>query len=254
MGESTVSDETPLSDPIEEARRVVDTADSEGLTVRQIGGTAIYEQSETAREEPFKRPYRDVDFVSHREEEEAVKDLMLELGYESNKRFNTMRPHRLEFYDPENERKADYILDKFRFSHAWSLRDRLEIDHPTVPIEDLLLSKLQIAEISDRDMRDIIAMVNDHPIEEADGTDHIDTEYVADLCRDDWGLYKTITMNMDKVESYLVENELPVEDATIADRLGAIRESIETVPKTLKWRLRSLIGERKQWYRRPELS
>lgn len=246
--------ETPLADPAEEGNRVVEAANERALTVRKIGGTAIYDRSETARVEPFKRPYRDVDFVGYRSEESALEDFMVELGYEANQRFNTMRPYRLEFVDPENERKADFILDRFRFSHEWSLKGRLEIHETTVPIEDLLLSKLQIAEISDRDMRDIIALLNDHEVAADGGESVVDPDYVADLCRSDWGLSKTLTINLEKVREYLRENDLPVDTAAIDERLSTLETLIEDVPKTLKWKLRSLIGERKRWYRRPELS
>jgi len=241
-------------DPVEEARRVVEAADEAGLTVRQIGGTAIWEHAETVRDGHFERDYRDVDFVGTTAEEDEIVDLMQDLGYESNVRFNTMRRFRLEFLDEANERKADFILDRFEFCHAWSLADRLDLDHPTIPIEDLLLSKMQIVEPSDRDIRDVVAMLTDHPVEASDDTEVIDPTYVASLCRGDWGLYKTLTMNVDRIEEYLGNHETPVDEATITDRLEAIRTEIESEPKTLRWKLRSLIGERKQWYQKPELT
>lgn len=242
-----------LSDAVEEAQRVIDTADDRGLTVRLIGGTAINKHTPSAREEPFKRGYRDVDFVGTRSEEDDIVDLMTDLGYEENERFNTMRRFRLEFTDPVNERKADYILDRFDFCHQWDLHDRLELDHPTVPIEDLLLSKLQIVEVSDRDVRDILAMLTDHPVSEDDDTEAIDPSYVAQLCRKDWGLCKTVTMSLDRVDDYVDNNQLPVDEETIKTRIDALQSAIEDSPKSLRWKLRSVIGERKQWYKRPEL-
>jgi len=221
--------------------------------VRIIGGTAINNHSPAAREEPFKRGYRDVDFVGTRDEEDALVDLMTDLGYEGNERFNTMRRFRLEFMDPVNERKADYILDRFDFCHQWDLHDRLERDHPTVPIEDLLLSKLQIVEVSDRDIRDILAMLNDHPVSEDDDVEAIDPSYVSGLCSTDWGLYKTVTMSLDRVDEYLTDGELSVDEETIQPHIDALRAAIEERPKSVRWKLRSLLGERKQWYKRPEL-
>jgi hypothetical protein len=248
-------DETaPLENPVEEGRRVVEDADDRDLVVRTIGGTAIDEKCETMQEEPFEREYRDVDFVTTREYESHVTTLMTDLGYEENKRLNTMHRYRMEFFDPVNERKADYIIDKFRFSHSWGLRDRVERDHPTMPIEDLLLSKLQIAEISDRDVRDVIAMMNDHPIATEPDEDAIDASYVADLCRRDWGLYKTTTMNLERVEEYLRNHDLPIDQSRLQDRATTLYNAIEEEPKTIRWKLRSLLGERKQWYKRPELS
>jgi len=253
-GGNTATETEPLADAVAEAKRVVEAAEGRGLTIRMIGGTAIWVQSETMHDPPFQRDYRDVDFVATREDKQGIIDLMDDLGYEQNERFNTMHRFQLEFQDPVNDRKADYIVDRFRFCHTWSLRDRIDRDYPTVPIEDLLLSKLQIAEISDRDVRDIVSMVADHPIERAEGSDGIDATYVAGLCSEDWGLYKTTTMNLDRVESYVAGNDLPIDDATLTDRVDALRNGIETEPKTIRWKLRSLVGERKQWYRQPELT
>lgn len=250
---NAVSQTEPLSDPIEESQRVIEAADEAGLTVRLIGGTAIYQHAETAREEPFKRGYRDVDFVATREEEDDVVDLMVELGYDANERFNTMRRFRLEFFDPVNERKADYIVNRFDFCHTWDLRDRIDRDHPTIPIEDLLLSKLQIVEVSDRDVRDIVAMIADHPVEVTEDTESIDPDYIADLCSGDWGLFKTVTMSLDRVEEYVGDNDLPLDQQRLSSRVEKLRSTIEDRPKTVRWKLRSLIGERKQWYKKPEL-
>ena len=248
-----MTQDQPLEDPIAESERVIDAADERGLTVRLIGGTAIYQHAESAREEPFKRSYRDVDFVATREEEDEAIELMEDLGYEANERFNTMRRFRLEFTDPVNERKADYIIDRFDFCHTWDLRERIDRDHPTIPIEDLLLSKLQIVEVSDRDVRDIVAMLTDHPVERTDDTESIDPEYVADLCGGDWGLFKTVTMSLDRVEEYIQHTDLPVDERELADRTDRLYSAIENEPKSVRWKLRSLIGERKQWYKRPEL-
>jgi len=253
MANASKTPSEPLADAVAEAERVVETADERGLTVRLIGGTAINLYAETAREEPFKRGYRDVDFVANREEESAVIDLMTDLGYDENGRFNTMRRFRLEFLDPVNDRKADYIIDKFDFCHQWSLRDRIKKDHPTIPIEDLLLSKLQIVEVSDRDVRDMVAMLADHPVTEDDHTEAIDPSYIADLCSNDWGLYKTVTMSLDRLNEYVANNDLPIDEETIDSRIDAIRAAIEESPKSVRWKLRSIVGERKKWYKQPEL-
>lgn len=242
----------PVADAIEEGQRVIDEADDRGLTVRLIGGTAIYQHAESARG-PFKRGYRDVDFVGTRAEEDELVQLMEDLGYESNERFNTMRRFRLEFYDTVNERKADYILDRFDFCHEWDLSDRIEKDHPTIPIEDLLLSKLQIVEVSDRDVRDILAMLTDHPVGDAGDTETIDRGYIADLCSSDWGLWRTVTYSLDRVKEYVENNDIPVDEDTILARVDELHTAIDDAPKSTRWKLRSIIGERKQWYKRPEL-
>lgn len=249
-----MSESTPLADPVEEGHRVVEAAREAGLTVRLIGGTAIRHHSETARVEPFDREYRDVDFVGVREDRKSIIELMTDLGYEENVQINKMHRFRMEFYDETNDRKADYIIDRFEFCHAWDLRNRIGVDDPTLPIEDLLLSKLQIVEISDRDMRDIVAMLNDHPVETGDDLERVNPEYVSGLCSGDWGLYKTITMNLDRVETHVENNEYPIDETTVATRIETLRSAIEERPKSIGWKLRSVIGERKQWYKKPELT
>jgi len=94
-----VTESEPLEHPVAEGQRVIDAAKEAGLTVRLIGGTAIRDHSESAREEPFERGYRDVDFVIVREDKNDVIDLMIELGYEENEQINRLRRYRLEFHD-----------------------------------------------------------------------------------------------------------------------------------------------------------
>jgi hypothetical protein len=103
-------------------------------------------------------------------------------------------------------------------------------------------------------VRDIVAMLNDHPVERGDDTDSIDPDYVAGLCADDWGLYKTVTMSLDRVDSYVANNDLPIDEGRLQRRVDELRAAIEGEPKSLRWKLRSLIGERKQWYRQPDLT
>lgn len=244
----------PLADAMAEGNRVIETAVDRDLLVRLIGGTAILTHAETRAEEPFTRDYRDIDFVTLREDKKAVIELMLELGYEENKQINRMHRYRMEFWDPVNERKADYIVDRFEFCHAWGLRDRLDLDEPTIPIEDLLLSKLQIYEISDRDIRDILAMLHDHPVEASDDRERIDPAYIASLCSDDWGLYKTVTINLERVTNFLESHSPPIDADIVTDRINELSAAIEREPKSLKWKLRSVVGERKRWYQRPELT
>lgn len=249
-----MSEATPLEDPVAEAHRVYRAAREADVTVRLMGGIAIREHSDTATEAPFEREYRDVDFVSIHEDRKDVIELMMDLGYENNERLNQMHRFRLEFYDRVNERKADYIIDRFEFCHKWSLRHRIDEDAPTLPIEDLLLSKLQIVEISPRDLRDIIVMLHDHPVDQTPDTDAIDPRYFVDLCRTDWGLYKTTTMNLDRVDDYLDSHALPIDAEPLYAKTDRIRSAIEDGTKTWRWKLRAIIGERRKWYDQPELT
>ena len=66
-------------------------------------------------------------------------------GYEPNERFNAMNgSERMIFYDPSSPRHIDLFVGGFRMCHALPLADRLELDSPTLPPAELLLTKLQV--------------------------------------------------------------------------------------------------------------
>ena len=113
---------------------------------------------------------------------------------------------------------------------------------------DLLLSKLQIYEINRKDLIDVIALVLDHPIGEGD--DAIDARYVARLACEDWGLCRTVQLNIPRLLHTL--DELDVDRELVRSRVAEIQGAIDAGPKPLKWRLRAQVGDRLQWYELPE--
>ena len=107
-------------------------------------------------------------------------------------------------------------------------------------------------ELNEKDVKDSFAMLHDHDIAEVDSRDTIDPTFIAKLCSDDWGWYKTLTMNIDKMidltDDYLGESER----AVVVERLSRLRRVIEDAPKSRKWKMRARIGEKKRWYQLPE--
>ena len=182
----------------------------------------------------------------------------MDLGYEPNQRFNALHgATRLIFEDGKNQRVVDIFLDVFRMCHTLHLGDRLTLDDYTIPISDLLLTKLQVVETNEKDIRDLIAILKDHDVIDhiASGDKEvIDTGYIASLCADDWGLCKTISLTMKKLLTFLPKYELELEAKQILEaRITKILNAIDTVPKSLRWKLRDKVGERKRWYDLPEI-
>jgi hypothetical protein len=182
----------------------------------------------------------------------------LDLGYEPNQRFNALHgATRLIFEDSKNLRVVDIFLDVFRMCHTLHLGDRLTLDDYTIPISDLLLTKLQVVEINEKDIRDLFAIHKDHEVVDqiASGDKElIDAGYVSSLCADDWGLCKTISLTLRKLLAFLSKYELEPEAIQILEsRINKLLRAIETVPKSFKWRLRERVGEKKRWYDLPEV-
>jgi hypothetical protein len=237
----------------EEVHRVVDAARDRGLQLRVIGGVAVKLHCPSAAHRSMARTYGDVDFIGYRSQRTEVGHLMVDLGYEPNVRFNALQGHRRLLFDhPKLGYDADVMLDVFVMCHELNFVGRLERDEYTVPIEELLLSKMQVVELNEKDVKDSFAMLHDHDIAEGDGLDTIDPAFIAKLCSGDWGWYKTLTMNIDKMidlaPDYLEEKESEV----VVQRLAQLRRVIEDEPKSRKWKIRARIGEKKRWYELPE--
>jgi hypothetical protein len=163
----------------------------------------------------------------------------------------------LIFEDEKNQRVVDLFLDVFRMCHTLHLGDRLALDDYTIPISDLLLTKLQVVEINEKDIRDLLAILKDHDAAHqiASGErEVIDAGYIANLCADDWGLCKTISLTLRKLLTFLPKYELEPEAKQILEtRINKLLHAIEAVPKSFKWKLRDKVGEKKRWYDLPEV-
>jgi hypothetical protein len=239
----------PLEDPIAEAERIGEAANRAGVKVKLLGGAGINLHSPSATRPPLKRKYGDLDFAIAKKHRKAVLALFPALGYEANERFNLMNgDRRLYFYDGSNSRQVDVFVDVFKMSHVIDLRGRLDDDGPCCYPADLLLSKLQIYEINRKDLIDVIALFLDHPV--GPGDDAIDAAYIARLAAGEWGIYRTLQINVAKLLATLAE--LDVDRELVRSRMAQVWTAVEAQPKPLKWKLRAQVGDRLQWYELPE--
>ena len=155
---------------------------------------------------------------------------------------------RLLFFDDAHDRQVDVFVSSFRMCHEIPLEGRLQHHDSTVPLAELLLTKLQIIELNEKDVRDTIALLVEHEV--TDDDQGVNATRVASLCADDWGLWRTISHNLERVREQVVHYD--VDREAVSDRVELILERIETAPKSRSWRLRAKIGERKRWYELPE--
>jgi hypothetical protein len=238
----------------DEARRVVDGAREMGVHLRVIGGLAVKIRCPGAQHRALARGYGDVDLVGYRSQRQQIGEALEALGYDPNRRFNALQGHRrLLYVHPDGTYDVDVFLDVFPMCHELNFVGRLEKDTYTVPLPDLVLSKLQVVELNEKDVKDVYAIVQDHDLGGDEDPELIDLGYITKLCAGDWGWYKTVSMNLDKLVAlapdYLPEGETR---ELIVGRLRRLRDEIEGVPKSLKWKLRARIGERVRWYDLPE--
>jgi hypothetical protein len=237
----------------DEARRIVAAADARGLLLRLLGGLAVRLRSPSAGHRALSRAYPDIDFMAASRNSQAIEALLAELGYQPNKEFNLLNGSaRLLFYDPERERQIDVFVGQFEMCHRLPIGERLDRDQLTIPLAELLLTKLQIVQMNEKDVRDICALLIDHPLGAGDG-EAINLARIARLCAEDWGLWKTVMLSLQKVRDFCEPYDLAASDKQkLLERVGSLSQALEAAPKSLKWKVRARLGERVQWYELPE--
>jgi hypothetical protein len=244
----------PSKDIVVEAMRVIEAAEAGGITLRLFGGMAIRLRCPSAKSASLERKYPDIDFFGYSKQSPQIEDLFMKLGYTPRDLFNRLHGNRrLVFNDMDNMRRVDVFLDTFEMCHIFDFRDRLKIDPRTLSLSDLLLTKLQIVEINEKDYKDMICMLKDYEIGDTDGEGLINGEYIAKLCSKDWGIFKTITNNLNGTLSFLSNFHLEEKEKDIIKgKIEKLQNQIENKPKSSKWRLRAIVGEKAAWYDLPD--
>jgi len=238
---------------VEEALRVSAEAERRDETLRLLGGVAIKHRARDGLDPAFERRYADLDWIVPKGKSAVTQKLFDSLGYTPQTRFNALYgSERLLFFDRVNDRQVDVLVGSFKMCHAIPFGKRLALDPVTIPLAELLLTKLQIVELNEKDVGDALAILHHHPVEETDG-DAVNAAHIARLCAADWGLWRTITANLEALPGRLDGYELPEAcRERIAARVGALRERIAAEDKPFSWRMRDKIGDRKRWYDLPE--
>jgi hypothetical protein len=237
----------PKSNIAEEAIRIVNEATQQGITVRLLGGLAI--RMHCTAPEFCERDYSDIDLIGLNKEKQGIITVFSTLGYTPDTRFNALHGHkRLTFKDQKNKRHVDVFLDHFDMDHDWDLSQRLDYEQYTLPLSDLLLTKLQICKINEKDIRDSITILKDCSIGEGDNPHVINVEYIAEKCSRDWGLFESVLDNLRTVMIFL--GSYPLKDdekSLVGGRIRLLTRQLIDHPKTAQWKLRSAVGKHVKW-------
>jgi hypothetical protein len=233
-----------------EAGRVAEAAKAAKLPLVLIGGVAIWIRCPSAHSAPLARDYGDIDFVGRSGDRRAITEFMQGQGYEADRMFNAIHgATRLNYHDPVRNRPVDVLLDRFVMAHELDLRGALGADELTVPLADLLLTKLQVVSLNRKDLVDILALLLDHPL----GQGEIEVERILEVTRSDWGFEHTIHHTLATLRERMGEFELsPTAVSLILERAAELDATLDAAPKSVAWKMRARLGERVKWYQEPE--
>ena len=219
--------------------------------MRLLGGIAVHVLAPSARRAPLARPYHDFDVVVGAREGSAAAKVFRALGYHEDRHFNALHGAQRMIFTSEQGFDVDVLVGTFQMCHRLELGADLPEIGVTVDPADLLLTKVQIVQIEDKDLRDSVALLSDRPVGATPVEEISPVRFAAPLAGD-WGFFHTVELNLDKVAAY-AEAALGAAGASDVHRaLDQLRDAMQRAPKSVKWKMRAKVGERVPWYELPE--
>lgn len=235
-----------------EGDRLVAAANAEGVALRLLGALAFAKRCprHSYLQETLKRVYTDIDFAAYGKQVKKVRALLSREGFvEDEMTYVESEGTRMVLNHPRTDLHLDVFLDKLEFCHTIPWEGRLETNPSTIPLAEMLLQKMQIVQINEKDIIDTIILLLEHPFTDDDVG--VNVALVARVCAKDWGWWRTLTMNLGKVRQMAASYEVLGDDEKrrVAEQVDAALVRIEREPKSLGWKMRARIGDRKKWYR-----
>jgi hypothetical protein len=240
------------STTLDEALTLLEELSRRGTTARLLGGLGVALRCPSTRgQSPLARTYSDLDLVTTRSSVSALATVVGACGYEPARRFNAAHGRTRLLFADQNGRHVDIFIGTFTMCHALPLEKRLTIHGQTLSLADLLLTKLQIAQLNRKDIIDAVALMSDHDLSADEGG--INVEYIAHLLSDDWGWWRTVATNVATIVERASELELTTDLISRVRQSGQqLLEAIDQRPKTFRWRMRAKVGDRVPWRDEPE--
>jgi hypothetical protein len=245
---------SPVDDPLPEALSLARGASEAGLGLKLLGGLAV--RVICPDFPPRLRPGQDMDFACMGKGRKKVADYLERSGCQPDRRFNNLNGDRQMYFNAPSGRPIDVMVDRLTMCHTLDFRPSFDRLPYTVDAIDVLLSKLQIVELNEKDAWDIFHLLSGVPLSQASqGGPVLDTDRFAKLLGADWGWWRTVTGNLAKLPALAQDKPQLLPPGAQHDPLAqasALEEVAQAAPKGVKWKLRSNVGDRVRWYELPE--
>jgi len=250
------NDSTKKSDGIvQECKKILEMANERHILLRAMGAVAFRLHCPTYAyfQDQAGRVLSDLDFASYHNEAKSIEKLFRELSYGCDLRVKAMFSDRLIFENRQTGHHADVFFDKLDMCHTINFRDQLVKDAQTIPLALLLLEKMQIVHLTEKDVLDTSMLLREHTVGDSDA-DTINGTYVSQLCAVDWGLWRTVTVNLQRTSERVSEYPFftPTDRQDVRSKIEQLVRVIEVAPKSTGWKMRAKIGDSKKWYREIE--
>jgi hypothetical protein len=247
-----------------QAASIVAGAGEAGVTLRVLGsvGIRLHCAAPGPLMDALDRPVKDIDLLVPEKQRKPMRRYLESLGYVTDRDLLiAMEGTRYCFRHPDGGAELDVFVERLNFCHPVEVKSRLHLHQVTLPIEELLLAKLQIVELTTTDVMDLGVILATHDIGAVAGSAAIDPEvidarHLAGLFAKDWGFHHTATRNLRKVAELCRPGGTTPRNpsltgerhAHVTERVEVLLAAIDAEPKSLAWRMRDKVGERKQWW------
>lgn len=244
---------SPLLTELEqEMQRLTEEAKTYRVSLHVIDSLATWLACPHSRSLLTPPEKRQIDFAARYAQRDSINILFEKLGYQSNQRFNAFYGNRrLNFTAAERDLTIDIYLDTFEMYHRLDLLSVMSYDGVALPETILLLLRLQLVEIDDASLREICALLFDHDLAVGSEPEKIDASQITRLCAEDWGWFKTVSMNLDRVTAFAAAALVAPDRNIVTSRVARLKQNVDRAPKTLRWQTRARIGETVKWHETP---
>lgn len=239
------------------AKALIDAGEAAGLSLRLLGGLAVQLTCPSSNSPPFRRTCSDADCVVVADPG-AVQAFILSQGWTADAEFNLYNGDRRLLFTSPDGNKLDVFIKIFSMCHDFDFSARVPSQGYTVYPADLVLTKLQIHEVNEKDLQDAACVFLDFDIADSEvgtgpGGAGINASYIAGLCAADWGLQYSLVSNLKKTAAWTDLAGLgAARAATIQNRIAALVARIHGQKKSLAWRSRALVGAKLKWFQEVE--
>jgi len=237
-----------------ESQRLIAAASSAQVKLCVMDPIALWARLSVTRARVTQPQRRQMDFLIRSDQASMIGRVLERLGYQANQRFNAFHGARfLNFNEPTRLNSLNLFLDAYDLYHRVDLTNVLAQNETVMTETGLALMRLQLVEITNADLNELAALFLEHDLSAGSEKGKIDATQITRICSDDWGWYRTATMNLDKLQSFAAKERKLAPEALITDRLGRLRQGIDAAPKSLRWQTRARIGDSVRWYETPQI-
>jgi hypothetical protein len=250
-----VIDEVPTphrADLLEQGRQVLHQAAESGVTLRLLGSIAIFEtcpKSRNLMDQLDRGATTDIDFASLSKTSRPCQQFFTNLGYSLHPDLlhsQEFGVNRLVFEAVPGKPKVDVFLDALTMSHTVNFKSRLAMDPYALTPSDLLLSKLQVHELTRNDLIDLCVLL----AEPDNLAPTFDLKYLQSVLGADWGFWYSALLNLEALAAAVAS--FSSLDEKVLNRIQTnaqlLKGAIDEAPKSTKWKLRAKIGPKVKWY------